>query len=167
VAVAEVIASAFASGFSWGGDTAGKRAYCAPPVLKARQIMSAFEEFLKDNPNMADQALRRRDCGNAHQIVPVRCAMKLVQPAGRLLAARRRAAVLQRYLSVLITIPISPALRPPPSMLRCRQRRARAKSRGRCDVAAADRHRPAGDPAAGLRRPAALAHVSSRVLHGW
>jgi hypothetical protein len=34
-------------------------------------------------------------------------------------------------------------------------------------VAAADRHRPAGDPAAGLRRPAALAHVSSRVLHGW
>ena len=52
--VAEVIASAFASGFSWGGDTAGKHAYCAPPDLKGRQIMSAFEEFLKDNPNMAD-----------------------------------------------------------------------------------------------------------------
>ena len=27
--VAEVIASAFASGFSWGGDAAGKRVYCA------------------------------------------------------------------------------------------------------------------------------------------
>jgi hypothetical protein len=53
--VAEVIASAFASGFSWGADAAGKRAYCAPPDLKGRQIMTAVEEFLKDNPNMADQ----------------------------------------------------------------------------------------------------------------
>ena len=53
--VAEVIASAFASGFSWGGDAAGKRAYCAPPDLKGRQIMSAFEGFLRDNPTMADQ----------------------------------------------------------------------------------------------------------------
>jgi hypothetical protein len=32
--VAEVIASAFASGFSWGGDLAGKRAYCASSDLK-------------------------------------------------------------------------------------------------------------------------------------
>jgi hypothetical protein len=55
----------------------------------------------------------------------------------------RRASVLQRYLYVLITIPISPAPRPPPSMLRCRQRPARAKSLRRCDVAAADGHRPA------------------------
>jgi hypothetical protein len=70
----------------------------------------------------------------------------------------RRASVLQRYLHVLITIPISPSLRPPPSMLRCRQWRARAKSLRRCDVAAAERHRP--DPAAGLRRSAAVAHVS-------
>jgi hypothetical protein len=53
--VAEVIASAFASGFSWGADAAGKRAYCAPPNLKGWQIMTAVEEFLKDNPNMADQ----------------------------------------------------------------------------------------------------------------
>ena len=52
--VAEVIASAFASGFSWGGDSAGKRAYCAPPDLKGPQIMSALEEFLRDNPRMAD-----------------------------------------------------------------------------------------------------------------
>ena len=54
--VAEVIASAFASGFSWGGDTAGKRAYCASPDLKGRQIMSAFEDFLRDNPKMADES---------------------------------------------------------------------------------------------------------------
>jgi hypothetical protein len=53
--VAEVIASAFSSGFSWGGDTAGKHAYCAPADLKGGQIMGAFEEFLKDNPDMADQ----------------------------------------------------------------------------------------------------------------
>ena len=32
--VAEVIASAFASGFSWGGGAAGRRAYCASPDLK-------------------------------------------------------------------------------------------------------------------------------------
>jgi hypothetical protein len=50
--VAEVIASAFASGFSWGGDAAGKRAYCAPPDLRGRQIMSALEEFLRENPKM-------------------------------------------------------------------------------------------------------------------
>ena len=32
--VAEMIASAFASGFSWGGDVAGKHAYRASPDLK-------------------------------------------------------------------------------------------------------------------------------------
>jgi hypothetical protein len=53
--VAEVIASAFTSGFSWGGDAAGKRVYCASPGLKGREIMSAFEEFLRDNPKMADE----------------------------------------------------------------------------------------------------------------
>jgi hypothetical protein len=54
--VAEVIASAFASGFSWGGDTIGKRAYCAAsPDLKGHQIMSAFEEFLRNNPKTADE----------------------------------------------------------------------------------------------------------------
>jgi hypothetical protein len=52
---AEVIASAFASGFSWGGDAAGKRVYCAPPNLKGAEIMSAFEEFLRHNPQMAEQ----------------------------------------------------------------------------------------------------------------
>ena len=32
--VAEVFASAFASGFSWGGEVAGKQSHCAPPDLK-------------------------------------------------------------------------------------------------------------------------------------
>lgn len=53
--VAEVIASAFASGFSWGGNAAGKRVYCASPDLKGAQIMSAFEVFLRNNPMLADQ----------------------------------------------------------------------------------------------------------------
>jgi hypothetical protein len=53
--VAEVIASAFASGFSWGGDAIGKRTYCAPSDFKRPRIMSALEGFLKDNPKMADQ----------------------------------------------------------------------------------------------------------------
>lgn len=53
--VAEVIASAFASGFSWGRDSAEKRAYCGPPNLRGNQIMGVFEEFLRDNPKMANQ----------------------------------------------------------------------------------------------------------------
>jgi Rap1a immunity proteins len=42
-------------GFPGGGDAAGKRVYCASPDLKGGQIMSAFEEFLRDNPKMADE----------------------------------------------------------------------------------------------------------------
>jgi len=53
--VAEVIASAFASGFSWGGEATEKPGYCAPPDVKGVQIMSAFEGFLKDNSAMAGQ----------------------------------------------------------------------------------------------------------------
>jgi hypothetical protein len=36
--VAEVIATSFASGFSWGGDAAGRRVCCASPDLKGGQI---------------------------------------------------------------------------------------------------------------------------------
>jgi Rap1a immunity proteins len=53
--LAEVIASAFASGFSWGGDANGKHVYCAEPGVKGREIMSAFENFLKDHPQMAGE----------------------------------------------------------------------------------------------------------------
>jgi hypothetical protein len=53
-ALAEVIASAFASGFSWGGDVAGKHAYCAPDV-KGREVMIAFEGFLSNHPDMASR----------------------------------------------------------------------------------------------------------------
>jgi Ssp1 endopeptidase immunity protein Rap1a len=53
--VAEVIASAFASGFSWAAEAKGRKVYCAPADLRGGQIMSAFEEFLRDNPKMAPQ----------------------------------------------------------------------------------------------------------------
>ena len=53
--LAEVIASAFASGLSWRGALAGKEVYCPPPGLKGQQIMGAFEKFLGDNPDMAEK----------------------------------------------------------------------------------------------------------------
>jgi hypothetical protein len=54
--VAEVIASAFSSGLSWRGSLAGKEIYCPPPGLKGHEIMSAFEQYLQDNPDMAERA---------------------------------------------------------------------------------------------------------------
>ena len=68
--VAEVIASAFASGFSWGGDTAGKRTYCAAPDLKGGKIMSAFEVFLRDNPSMADEPYGAAMAGTLRKAFP-------------------------------------------------------------------------------------------------
>jgi hypothetical protein len=53
--VAEMIASAFASGFSWGGNAAGKQVYCAQFDVKGHEIMSAFEGFLRDHPQMASE----------------------------------------------------------------------------------------------------------------
>ena len=68
--VAEVIASAFASGFSWDGDDAVKRTYCAPPDLKGRQVMSAFEEFVRDNPALADQPYGAAMAGTLKKAFP-------------------------------------------------------------------------------------------------
>jgi hypothetical protein len=72
--IAEVIASAFASGLSWGGNTAGRQAYCAPPDLKGHQIMIAFEEFLRDNPAMADQPYGAAMAGTLRRTFP--CGVK-------------------------------------------------------------------------------------------
>ena len=68
--VAEVIASAFASGFSWGGDVAGKRAYCAAPGLKGGQIMSAFEVFVRDNPALAERPYGEAMAGALRKTFP-------------------------------------------------------------------------------------------------
>ncbi len=53
--VAQVIASAFASGLSWSTSLGGKEVYCPPPGLKGGQVMSTFEKFLEDNPDMVEK----------------------------------------------------------------------------------------------------------------
>ena len=56
-AVAEVIASAFASGMSWAGTIEGHPLYCPPPIgtFTGGQAMSILESFLADHPETADQ----------------------------------------------------------------------------------------------------------------
>jgi len=56
-AVAEVIASAFASGMSWAGAIEGHPVYCPPPpvALTGNQVMSVLETFVADNPDAADK----------------------------------------------------------------------------------------------------------------
>jgi hypothetical protein len=53
--VAEVIASAFASGLSWRGTLAGKEVYCPPQGLRGGQVMTALDQFLARNPNLAEK----------------------------------------------------------------------------------------------------------------
>ena len=53
--VAEVIASAFASGLSWKGTLGGKEIYCPPQGLKGGQAMTALDQFLVSNPDMAEK----------------------------------------------------------------------------------------------------------------
>ncbi len=53
--VAEVIAAAFSGGLSWRGSHAGKEIYCPPRGLKGHEIMISFEQFLNDNPDMAER----------------------------------------------------------------------------------------------------------------
>src|SRR5208282_728953 len=55
-AVAEVIASAFASGMSWAGAIEGHPVYCPPTVaLTGNQVMSVLETLVADNPDADDK----------------------------------------------------------------------------------------------------------------
>jgi hypothetical protein len=54
--VAEVIASAFASGLSWRGTLAGTEVYCPPEGFKGDQVMTALDRFLVSNPDMAEKS---------------------------------------------------------------------------------------------------------------
>jgi Rap1a immunity proteins len=47
-----------------------RRAYCAQPDLKGRQIMSAFAEFLRENPQMADQPYGAAMAGTLSKAFP-------------------------------------------------------------------------------------------------
>jgi hypothetical protein len=64
--VAEVIASAFASGLSWKGTLAGTDVYWPPQGLKGDQVMTALDQFLASNSNFADKTY-----GDAWRCVPV------------------------------------------------------------------------------------------------
>ena len=54
---AELIAGAFASGLSWGGKLGGKEVFCPPDGLTGRQIMTAFEQFIAEAQDMADNPM--------------------------------------------------------------------------------------------------------------
>ena len=54
--VAEVIASAFASGLSWKGALGGKEVYWPPQGLKGDQVMTALDQFLASNPDTAEKS---------------------------------------------------------------------------------------------------------------
>jgi hypothetical protein len=54
---------------SWK-DATGRPAYCAPPDLKGSEIMSAFEEFLRDNPTVADRPYGEAMAGTLKKAFP-------------------------------------------------------------------------------------------------
>ena len=56
-AVAEVIASAFASGMSWAGTIEGHPVYCPPPTasLTGNHLMTLLDTFVADHPDAADK----------------------------------------------------------------------------------------------------------------
>ena len=55
--VAEVIASAFASGMSWAGTIEGHPVYCPPPTaaLTGNQLMTILDTFVTDHPDAVDK----------------------------------------------------------------------------------------------------------------
>jgi len=55
--VAEVIASAFASGMSWAGTIEGHPVYCPPPTasLTGNHLMTLLDTFVADHPDAADK----------------------------------------------------------------------------------------------------------------
>ena len=52
--LAEVIAGAFASGLVAAGRLEGREVFCPPSDLGGKQIMSALERFVTNNPDLAD-----------------------------------------------------------------------------------------------------------------
>src|SRR5580700_10472228 len=53
--VAEVIASAFASGVSWKGTLGGKEVYCPPQGLKGGEVITTLDQFLLSNSDIAEK----------------------------------------------------------------------------------------------------------------
>ncbi len=53
--IAEVIASAFATGLSTAGKLDGKPVFCPPLGAKGSDALSTLERFLADHPDMAEK----------------------------------------------------------------------------------------------------------------
>jgi Rap1a immunity proteins len=68
--VAEVIASAFASGLSWKGTLAGKEVYCPPQGFKGGQAMATLDHFLASNPEMAEKSYGEAMAASLRQAFP-------------------------------------------------------------------------------------------------
>jgi hypothetical protein len=54
--LAEVIASAFASGLTWSAQHGDKAVYCPPAALKGGEVMSALERYIAGHPEAAEKA---------------------------------------------------------------------------------------------------------------
>jgi hypothetical protein len=68
--VAEVIASAFASGLSWKGTLTGKEVYCPPHGFKGGQVMATLDHFLVSNPDMAEKSYGEAMAASLSQAFP-------------------------------------------------------------------------------------------------
>jgi hypothetical protein len=71
-AVAEVIASTFASGLVAAGRLGGREVFCPPSDLGGKQIMSALERFVDDNPDLADEPYGVAMAASLHHAFPCR-----------------------------------------------------------------------------------------------
>ena len=58
--LAEVIASAFASGLSWSGSHGGKEVYCPPPDLKGQQVRSTLRSSSRTIPTWPKSTMETR-----------------------------------------------------------------------------------------------------------
>ena len=77
--VAEVIASAFASGLTAAGRLGGREVVCPPSDLGGKQIMSALERFVDNNPDLADEPYGVAMAASLSRAFP--CAVKSEYPS--------------------------------------------------------------------------------------
>ena len=84
--VAEVIASAFASGLSWKGTLAGKEVYCPPQGFKGGQVMAALDQFLVSNPDLAEKSYGDAMAASLSRAFP--CQPQYLEASIRLRAQR-------------------------------------------------------------------------------
>jgi hypothetical protein len=72
----------------------GREVFCPPSDLAGKQIMSAFERFVDDNPDLADPALWHCHGGVPQPRVPL-CGKELI-PVGDRAVIRTGAAMMLR-----------------------------------------------------------------------